>query len=166
MRRVLFRRRMPARRNPLTSHHHCDRVVEAKRNDCRASTSRTADDLSAVLAPFEMPPPFAEPRIEQSYLLSSDRIERSSLSSFETVAHSTSKAKIPFAIRSTRRSGNDMLNFELAEHVSLRALAVLATMLRARSHASAQLSCSHSCSGCQRLAQTSPNRLAERLCLA
>lgn len=144
VRRVLFLRRVPARRKPLTSHHHCDRVVESQRDDCRSSTSRTSDDLSAVLAPFEMLLPFPEPRIEQSDLLSSDRIEPPSLSPFETVAHSTSKAKIPFAIRSTSRSGNDMLNFELAEHISLRALAVLATMLRPRTHASAHLSCSHS----------------------
>lgn len=117
VRRVLFLRRMPARRNPLTSHHHRDRVVESKRNDCRSSTSRRADDLSAVHTPFEMLLPFPEPRIEQSYLLSSDWIEPPSLSPFETVAHSTSKAKIPFAIRSTSCSGNDMLNFELAEHI-------------------------------------------------
>ena len=139
-----FLRRMPARCNPLASHHHCNGVVESKRYDSRTPAGRASDDLGAVFAPFEILRPFPQPRIKQSYLLSSERIEPASLCSFEAVAHSTSKAKILFVIRSAGCSGNDMLNLELAEHVPLRALAVLATMLRTRTHSSAQASSNHS----------------------
>jgi hypothetical protein len=72
----LFPRRMPACGNPLTSHHHCDHVVESKRYDGRTTAGRASDDLGAVFAPFEMLGPFPQPRIKQSYLLSTERIAR------------------------------------------------------------------------------------------
>ena len=134
---------MPTGRDPLVSDHHCDRVVEAKRDDCGPPAGSAADDSRGIVAPSKMPRPSLQARIEQSYLFTGERIESASLRLLEAVAHSTRKAEVLFIICSAGCLRNNVINFKLAKNIALSTVAVLAAMLCPLTNASINLSGRH-----------------------
>ena len=112
---------MPTNRDPLSSDQNGDDVVELQRDDRRPPRRRPSDDPGAIVTPDEVPEPSLAARVEQRHASARERVGRTGLNRLVVVAQATGEPEIVLPIGPARGLRDDVLDFEQAQDVLLRA---------------------------------------------